>query len=154
MNLIIFFISALLFSEQIPVQRPEPDKVIKTIEPLNITEEQKEKIYKDLLKNLKKYDSEKKKYDKKIEEKNQIDRDIEKIKSNMIEINKNVTLIIKSYLDNEQLKKLEELVKKQKEKISQSKPKENSDSEIKEEKEKKDVDKAVETQSPFSIYFP
>lgn len=148
MKFIIIFLVSSLWSQNAPVQRPDPDKVIKTIEGINITDEQKKKIYKDLEKNVKNYDKEKKKYDKKMLEKEQIEKEMESIKNNMIELNKNVTYIIKSYLDDEQLNKFEDLVKKQKEKVSQSKPKETK--EIEEKKE----DKPAETKSPFSIYFP
>ncbi len=146
--IICFFLNAQS-SDNIAMQRPEPQKILKIIEPINMSEEQKNKIYKKLTKNLKDFDSEKKKYDKKVEEKQKIEKEIEELKLRMIEINKKVTFIIKSNLNEEQLKIFEDILKKQKEKVSKPKS-----SQVTEEEDKKEEKKYIEKESPFDIYFP
>ena len=116
MKIFFMIVGTFLYSQDISVQRPEPEKVMKTIESITLTEEQRAELVDDLKKNLKKFDSKEKKYTKKIKEKEEIEKEIEKLKNDLIEINKNVTSIIKSHLSEEQLKQFDDIIKKQKEK--------------------------------------
>ena len=150
---IIFILSGFLYCQD-KIQRPEPTKVLKSIESLNLTQQQIEKITKDLNKNLKAFDSLNKKYEKKLKEKNELEMELEEIKTRLIEYNKNVTHIIKTYLDEQQLIKLDEIIKKQKERnvINQEKVKDKPKETDKSDKET--IKDEGEKFSPFSIYFP
>ena len=152
---IILVLSSLLICED-KIPRPEPLKVLKTIEELHLDDEQLEKIKKELEKNLKRFDEINKKYQKKLLQKEEIEREIWELKNKLFEYNKNVTFIIKSYLNEEQMKKLNEIIKKQREKDLKEKSDKTSEET---DKEAKDIDKIKdkskeEKLSPFSIYFP
>ncbi len=154
-NLLFLFIAGI-YCDDVVLQRPEPDKIMKIISELDLSEKQRQDIEEELYENLKKYDKLKKKYDKKIKEKDEIEKEIETLKKGMIEANKNVTVIIKSFLTEEQNLKFADIIKKQKEKL-----KEKGD--VKEKEEKKvesddrkssNNDNQSSTTSPFAIYFP
>jgi len=149
-------VGTFLYSQDISVQRPEPEKVMKTIESITLTEEQRAELVDDLKKNLKKFDSKEKKYTKKIKEKEEIEKEIEKLKNDLIEINKNVTSIIKSHLSEEQLKQFDDIIKKQREKINATKAADNvKKPEVATDNTKKvEENKNVESVSPFNVYFP
>ncbi len=115
-NLLFLFIAGI-YCDEVVFQRPEPDKIMKIISELDLSEKQKQDIEEELYMNLKKYDKLKKKYDKKIKQKDEIEKEIETLKKGMIEANKNVTVIIKSFLTDEQNLKFADIIKKQREKL-------------------------------------
>ncbi|MBP7796481.1 MAG: hypothetical protein KA059_06885 [Elusimicrobiales bacterium] len=155
MKIFFMIVGTFLYSQNTSVQRPEPDKVMKTIESITLSEEQSSELLDDLNKNLKKFDSKEKKYKKKIKEKEDIEREIEELKNELTEINKNVTLIIKSHLSEEQLKQFDDIIKKQKEKLNSTKTDAVKKQEITDDSAKKvEENKDTDTVSPFNVYFP
>lgn len=147
MIILVLFVFNIYAEESKIPPRPEPDKVFDKISSIDLTVEQKNKIEKELSKNLKNYDSLKKNYEKKLKKLIELQKEIDEIKKKMLETNKNVTLIIKKHLNEKQLKQFEDIIK------SQYKDKVNKDNVENKEKNKPE-EKHEDNQSPFSIYFP
>lgn len=156
MSILVNFLIAFmpLHSIDPALQRPQPDKILKIIEVLNLTEEQKNTISKDLEKNLKVYDKKRKEYDKLIDKKNKLEVDINLKREELIDLNKRVVAIIKEYLDEEQLKEFSNILKKQKEKTDKQNVELKDQKEDSKDNLKNKNKYEEERKSPFDIYFP
>ncbi|MCX7905113.1 MAG: hypothetical protein N2446_00230 [Elusimicrobiales bacterium] len=153
MNSILFLFLSFLFSQDLAFQRPEPKKIMELISELELSQQQKQDIEEELIINLKKYDKVRKKYEKKVKEREKLEKEIESIKLEMIELNKNVTSIVKNFLTDEQKIRFTDIIKKQREKIKEQKDQELKKVDKVQEDEKKE-DSYIEKTSPFNIYFP
>jgi vacuolar-type H+-ATPase subunit I/STV1 len=154
MKIIFIILGAFLYSQDVNMPKPEPDKVMKTIENINLTEQQRTDIMDELNKNMKNFNSKQNDYLKKIKEKEKIEKEIERLKSKLLDFNKNVTVIIKKHLNDEQMKQFNDIIKKQKEKVTVKETNEVKENNAETKKETTESKVNTSEESPFNIYFP